>query len=146
MAATTAWRTDLDTGGTDSSPNCQFFNNIYQSNTAAVTSVGLKNNAANLKNNAYFNIVGGADTVTRTAYGNDAGKVALPSLIPITPASTAILNRQGYIGTSLEYDKNLNRRPTATASTIGPFDLTLTGDPTFRSRGGNRDRLLFGVR
>ena len=58
MAATTAWRTDFDTGGTDSSPNCQFFNNIYQSNTAAVTSVGLKNNAANLKNNAYFNIVG----------------------------------------------------------------------------------------
>jgi len=146
MASTVAWRTDLDTGGVDSSPNCQVFNNIWQSTVAAVATVGMKNNAANLKNNAYYQIVGGADNATRTAYGNDAGKVNLTSQLVITPKGTRSLDRLGYIGINLEYDQNKNRRPTTTASTIGPFDLTLTGDSSFRNRGGDRGRLLFGAR
>jgi len=145
-AATVAWRTDLDSAGVDSSPSCQFFNNIYQSNTAAIVYVGLKNNTANLKNNAYFQIVGGADVAARAAYGNDAGKVALAALLTITPQDTKILDRLGYVGIGLEYDKNGNPRSITQSGTIGPYDLTQTGNSTFRERGGGRGRLLWGVR
>lgn len=129
MAATTAFRFDFDTQSVDSSPSCEFFNNIYQSNTAAVTNVGLKNDSANLKNNAYFNIVGGADTTTRTAYGNDLGKVALPALVVSgTSQYNQALSDAGYTGIGLEYDANLKLRPVSPCSdrapTIGPVDLT----------------------
>jgi len=128
-AATSAIRIDFDSGSVDSSPNCEFFNNLIESDTAAVVSVGLKNNTANLKSNAYYNIVGGADTVTRTAYGNDATKDNLSGLIdPVNRTNVAALANLGYTGIGLEYDLNYKRRMANTpgntiAPTIGPIEV-----------------------
>lgn len=137
-------RIDFNTALSDSSPNCEFFNNIYLASVASRLSVGLNNTSDNLKNNAYFNIVGGADLVTRTAYGNDAGKVQLTSLAAANDRRN--IEQRGYTGLGLEYDANWDLRPSAEcleiAPTIGPVELgfqqatnytgTLTEEPTRR--------------
>lgn len=138
-ASTTAFRYDFDTQSTNSSPDCEFFNNVYQANTAAVVSVGLNNTSANLKHNAYFNIVGGSDFSTRTAYGNDAGRIDLSDIVsPDTYNYVNSLSRKGITTIGLEYDSNMRPRPTdacsSIAPTIGPVDYTYLVDVGFTGK------------
>jgi len=124
------WAFDRDTytGGTNSSPNGQMKNCLYQTSGGTGTKyVGLNNVAANQRYNAYARVSNPADI---RGYTNDPAPVVLSSAIdPLPTGEEAYLVKfKGDPAVGLQYDINWNRR--GALPSIGPIEFD--GESSFR--------------
>lgn len=127
---TFAWDRDTYTGGTNSSPNGLMKSCLFQfSGGSGSHYVGFNNVAANQRYNAYF---GASNVVGIRGYDQDPAPVVLATALPVMPTSEQFmyLAFKGDPAIGLEYD--FNWRPRPPIPSIGPIELGLSDDSSFR--------------
>lgn len=140
------FRLDLDSFSSDSSPTSEMKNTVYTAYPVTggnVVYVGLNNDAAYQRNNAYAGITGRTGTVNRYDYGNAVNKVQLDGFLrnyALNSYDNGLLSA-GDPNVGVEYDLYWRKRDSG-APTIGAVEQ----GPLYACVPTGRSRLLMGVR